>query len=171
MKLKPLDPNRLLKIAQADHLRALAITESRLHRAMLIMSTQPPVTPGGSFSILPEYRGDWWDEGFEGSRLSDADICRRIEAWGRKVPAPEPGEIDQAERILDLLAGHPSSRRFFRVIQVRAWQEHNDRESWRRAGRMLGVSHVTAARLHLDAVQHALTRSLEGVCNVQRVAA
>lgn len=159
MRLKPIDDlDDLLALAVADPARALAFVELRLHRAALVMSTQPADLPGAGFSLWPAYAGEWWDDGFEGSKLSDADVVRRIEQWGDEVPRPEPGEVDEADRTLALLQG--IEPRAWRVVISRAWQEHRGRRSWRSIGRRVGVSHTMAARLHSDAVRHALGRLL-----------
>lgn len=161
MRLKPIaDLDDLLALTIAEPDRALAFVELRLHRAALVMSTQPADLPGAGFSLWPEYAGEWWDDGFEGSKLSDADVVRRIEQWGDEVPRPEPGEVDEADRTLALLQG--IEPRAWRVVIARAWQEHRGRRSWRGIGRRVGVSHTMAARLHADAVRHALARLLEG---------
>lgn len=159
MRLKPIDdPKGLLMLAMADPGAALAFMELRLHRAALIMSTQPADMPGSDFSTWPTYAGEWWDAGFEGSRLADADIVRRIETWGDAVPRPEPGEVDEADRTLALLQG--IQPRAWRCVIARAWQEHRGKRSWRGIGRRVGVSHTMAARLHAEAVRHALSRYL-----------
>lgn len=168
MKLTTLDPIAYYERASRDPAAAFVEMHDRLHRASLVMAMQPGDDPSSGYSLMPEKQGEWWDDGYEGSKLSDADICRRIEAWGRLVPKAEPGEIDEADRTLALLAGMPNARRAYRIVAVRAWQEHHNRESWRRAGRMLGISHELARRLHHDAVEWALLQVLQGANAINR---
>lgn len=159
MRLRPIeDVDELLALAVADPGAALGYMAARLHRAVLVMSTQPADRPRAAFSTWPSYAGEWWDDGFEGSKLSDADIVRRIERWGAALTHPEPGEVDEADRTLALLQG--LDPRAWRVVIARAWQEHKGRASWRVIGQRVGVSHTLAARLHAAAVRYALATSL-----------
>lgn len=164
MRLTPIaEPQDLLALTVVDPRAAVVYMTARLHRAVLVMSMQPSDAPGGGFSLWPAYAGEWWDEGFEGSKLSDADLVRRIEAWGDAVPRPEPGEVDEADATLALLQG--ADRRAWRVMIARAWQAHRGRTSWRAIGRRVGVSHTMAARLHEEAGRHALAAFLEKSLN------
>jgi hypothetical protein len=162
LRLTPLDLHDLRNTAERDPMRALGVMFDRLHRAVLVMATQRGDGPGQSSSMWPAYMGEWWDDGWEGSKLSGADLARRIDAWGADVPKPKPGEIEQSELTLSYLAS-PPDKRMHQIIAIRAWQEHKGRESWRKAGKMLKppVSHEKARRLHEDAVQFALTAALK----------
>ncbi len=160
LPLTPLDRADLARLARRDAAQAWLVMCARLHRALLVDGTCGRRAHRALHSYQPDYRRGWWDEGFEGSNLSDADIVRRIESWAR-ILAVHPREHDLAYDTLLLLQGVDAGA--WDVLAIRAWQEHVGRESWRRLAR---IAYGSASkkdycqRLHRDAVSHALSACL-----------
>lgn len=139
---------------------ALDAVTQRLHDACLTVACLPPDGPRGFFSTWPAYRLEWWDEGNEASKLSDADIARRLLKPPRFTPTPR--QVDDCLPALALLDGVTRTER--RVVAARAVQLWNDLDGgWRAVGRACGVSHTAARRLHWSAMLLALARSTPAV--------
>lgn len=139
----------------------------RLHVAALTAACLPADGPRGFYSTWPRYKHTWWDEGNEVSKLSAADITRRLIAPPRFYPTPR--QIDDCLPALALLDGLTSNHH--RCVRLRAHQlwygEHaradedfaHWRGGWRMIGAELGVSHTWAKRLHWESVVKAFERS------------
>jgi len=136
---------------------ALSDVESRLHTACLTDAVQKGDGPRGFFSTWPAYRHTWWDSGNELSKLTEADIARRLISAPRFVPTGR--QIDECLPTLALMDGIPSAERD--VVYLRAHQLwYGFRGGWRRIGRDLGVSHSVAISRHYNITLYAFERSL-----------
>jgi len=132
--------------------RAFIEMHDRLHRAVLLFR-------GGLDNL--EARQHWPDqEAFDewdyrrGEVSIPAEFIRVIEAWGRQVPRPGPGEIDRAFH--DILLINPATRLERAILTMRAWQCFGHKESWRRIGAATGVSYEFARLAHRDLVLRAM---------------
>jgi hypothetical protein len=138
------------------HVEPIDVVMARVHRACLTVARLPGDGPRGFFSTWPAYRQSWWDWGNEESRLSDADIARRLLRPPPFVPTAQ--EIDDCLPALDLL--RCVSRPMRIVVSAYAVQEwYALKGGWRAIGRAAGVSHTTARRLHWQATCIAVERA------------
>lgn len=139
----------------------------RIHTACLTVTTLPPDGPKGPYSLWPSYRHSWWDEGNEISKLSAADITRRLISPPEFVATPR--QIDDCLPALALLDGEEALTR--RVVALRALQlwygKHaaadderwaHLRGGWRGIGDLVGLAHKNARRRHREAMLRALDR-------------
>lgn len=143
-----------------------AVTE-RLHTACLTMAVLDGDGPRGYYSTWPRYKLTWWDPGNEDSKLSAADITRRLIAPPGFSPTPK--QVDDALPALMLIEG--LTRKHHLTLRLRAHQlwygEHAAadepyafwRGGWRMIGVCCGVSHEKARRLHWQCVVKAFERS------------
>lgn len=143
----------------------------RVHRAALTVATLPPAGPKGLYTLWPAYRLDWWDEGNEVSKLTSADITRRLISPPQFIPTPR--EIDDCLPALSLLNGVGKlPRRIIRSRAIQIWYgEHvaadderyaHLRGGWRAVGAMSRCSHTTARKIHYAAMCYALNRQVSG---------
>lgn len=145
-------------LAQPDLVAFKAEIISRLHTACLTIQALPGDGPKGPYTLWPLYRHTWWDEGNEASKLSAADITRRLIAPPQFYPTAK--QIDDCLPALALLDGVEPIQR--RVVSARAHQLWYDIPGgWRAIAADCGVSnHVKAQRLYLRAISHAVERAL-----------
>ena len=131
---------------------------SRLHIAALTIQALPGDGPKGPYTLWPAYRHTWWDEGNEASKLSAADITRRLITPPRFFPTAR--QIDDCLPTLALLdGGRPIWRR---IVSARAHQEWYDLPGgWRAIGADCGITHDRARKGYLRAVSHALENLLD----------
>lgn len=151
-----------------DAAEALLAMRDRLHTAALTAACLPADGPKGPYTLWPRYKLTWWDPGNEDSKLSGADITRRLIAPPRFVPSPK--EVDACLPTLALLEGlSPLHHKAIRLRAHQLWYgEHvaaddpdyaHWRGGWRAIGKMCGVSYETARSYHMDAVSHAFEKS------------
>lgn len=139
--------------AETDLVALKAEVINRLHTACLTVQCLPDDGPRGVYTLWPAYRHTWWDEGNEASKLSAADITRRLISAPRFCPTAR--QIDECLPTLALLdGGRPIWRR---ILSARAHQLWYDIPGgWRAIGADCGINHVKAQREHLRAISHAL---------------
>ncbi len=91
-----------------------------------------------------------------------------MDQWAKEIPNPVPGEIDRAFNDLLLIQG--CEKKDFRILQMRAYQEHGQhKESWRKiAAAIGGMSHEGVRRRHRDLILSAMEREVKQ--NAARVA-
>lgn len=135
-----------------DLVASKAALIERLHTACLTVQCLPNDGPKGTYTLWPRYRHTWWDEGNENSKLSAADITRRLIAPPKFYA--DAKQIDDCLPALALLDGVPSLWR--RIVSARAHQLWYDAPGgWRAIGADCGVSHKTARVSYLRAISHA----------------
>lgn len=130
---------------------------NRLHAACLTVQCLSDDGPRPPYTLWPAYRHTWWDEGNENSKLSAADITRRLISAPRFFPSGK--QIDDCLPALALLdGGRPIWRR---IVSARAHQLWYDLEGgWRAIGADCGLSHTKARMGYLRAISHALDNVL-----------
>lgn len=135
----------------------------RLHTACLTVQCMPSDGPKGTYTLWPSYRHTWWDEGNENSKLSAADITRRLIQAPRFYATAK--QIDACLPTLALLDGCDPNWR--RIVSARAHQLWYDIPGgWRAIGADCGVAHKTARVHYLKAVSYAFDAWLEQAASV-----
>jgi hypothetical protein len=145
--------------AETDLVALKAEIINRLHAAALTIQALPGDGPKGPYTLWPAYRHTWWDEGNEASKLSAADITRRLIEAPRFYPTPK--QIDDCLPTLALLdGGEPIWRR---IVSARAHQLWYDEPGgWRGIAAACNVNNpVKALRLYSRAISYALKTHLE----------
>lgn len=146
------------KPAQIDPAIIKAQLIERIHIACLTVQCLPGDGPKGTYTLWPAYRHTWWDEGNENSKLSAADITRRLITPPRFFPTPK--QIDDCLPTLALFDGAPALWR--RVVSARAHQDWYDLPGgWRAIGADCGLSHTNARKHYLRAISFALEKFLD----------
>lgn len=139
----------------------------RLHTACLTIQSLPGDGPKGTYTLWPSYRHTWWDEGNENSKLSAADITRRLIRAPRFYATAK--QIDACLPTLALLDGCDPSWR--RIVSARAHQLWYDAPGgWRAIGADCGCSHKTARINYLKAISYAFDAWLKQAAPAARFA-
>lgn len=129
----------------------------RLHRAVLLFRGGLDNLEASSY--WPEQEGFDPGDYSRGEINIPAEFVRVIEAWGRQVARPGPGEIDRAFH--DILLLNPATKLERQILTLRAWQCFGRKESWRRIGAVCRVSYEYARRTHRDLVLRAMVKEAQ----------